>query len=65
MILCISGTMSGGGNKVVKGRMSSKLLHDVSPTQLASLEDKLTTEETKAQVCDHVTQSHDSQHLVM
>ncbi|RDD47674.1 Structural maintenance of chromosomes protein 4 [Trichoplax sp. H2] len=33
-----SGTMSGGGNRVIKGRMSSKLHEEVSPQDLKKLE---------------------------
>ncbi|XP_019848995.1 PREDICTED: structural maintenance of chromosomes protein 4-like [Amphimedon queenslandica] len=43
-----SGTMSGGGNKVMKGRMSSKLASDVTPSQLQQLEQKLNQEEKES-----------------
>lgn len=43
--------MSGGGNKVARGRMSSKSLVDVSPTQLVQLEEKLKIDESKAEAC--------------
>lgn len=45
-----SGTMSGGGNKVIKGRMSSKLASDVTPSQLQQLEQKLNQEEKESTV---------------
>jgi len=41
------GTMSGGGNKVVKGRMGSSIRSDVSPDQLEAME-KTLEKETKA-----------------
>jgi len=34
----LPGTMSGGGNRQIKGRMSSKLHSDVSPEELTSME---------------------------
>ena len=39
--------MSGGGNKVVKGRMGSSIRSDVSPDQLEAME-KTLDKETKA-----------------
>ena len=36
-----SGTMSGGGSRVIRGAMSSKLSEDVSPEQAARLEKEL------------------------
>ncbi|KAJ7381328.1 Structural maintenance of chromosomes protein 4 [Desmophyllum pertusum] len=42
-----SGTMSGGGNKVVKGRMGSSIMSDVNPDQLEAME-KTLEKETKA-----------------
>lgn len=42
-----SGTMSGGGNKVVKGRMGSSIVSDVNPNQLKAME-KTLEKETKA-----------------
>lgn len=42
--------MSGGGNKVIKGKMSSKPVQEVTPTQLEEMESKLLTEENKVQV---------------
>lgn len=39
-----SGTMSGGGNRVLKGRMSSSLLTNVSPQQLNEMEQTLSKE---------------------
>ena len=38
------GTMSGGGNKVVKGRMSSCIVSDVNPAQLEAMEKTLERE---------------------
>ncbi|EDO40646.1 predicted protein [Nematostella vectensis] len=40
-----SGTMSGGGTRVAKGRMCSSFVSDVSPQQLKSMEQKLEQEE--------------------
>jgi len=45
-----SGTMSGGGTRVMKGRMSSKLQSDVSPHQLKEMEAKLSKEELSYKV---------------
>ena len=45
------GTMSGGGNKVVKGRMSSSIVSDVSPEQLETMEKFLEKETKTAEVC--------------
>ncbi|XP_073255953.1 structural maintenance of chromosomes protein 4-like [Porites lutea] len=42
-----SGTMSGGGTKVVKGRMGSRIVADVSPAELEAME-KTLENETKA-----------------
>ena len=42
--------MSGGGNKVMRGRMSSKLASDVTPSQLQQLEQKLGGEEKQSLV---------------
>ena len=39
--------MSGGGNKVVKGRMGSSIMSDVNPDQLEAME-KTLEKETKA-----------------
>lgn len=45
-----AGTMSGGGSRVVKGKMSSKLASDVSRDQVAKLEqDRDTLEQTFAE----------------
>ena len=44
------GTMTGGGNKVVKGRMSSKLTLDITPAEMQQLQIKLDEEENKSQV---------------
>ena len=41
------GTMSGGGSKVVKGRMGSRIVADVSPAQIETME-KTLANETKA-----------------
>ncbi|XP_031567027.1 structural maintenance of chromosomes protein 4-like [Actinia tenebrosa] len=40
-----SGTMSGGGTRVAKGRMCSSFVSDVSPQQLAEMEKKLEVNE--------------------
>lgn len=42
--------MSGGGNRVAKGRMSSKLQSEVSPQQLKQLEQTLQTQEQSVEV---------------
>lgn len=49
LFACFSfkGTMSGGGNKVVKGRMGSSIMSDVNPDQLEAME-KTLEKETKA-----------------
>ena len=47
-----AGTMSGGGGRVSKGRMSSKLVTDVSPQQLSNLEQRLRSDEKALQVKD-------------
>ncbi len=51
--------MSGGGGKVSRGRMSSKLVNDLSPQQLAELEQKLRSKQKALQViklnCKHHT----------
>ena len=39
--------MSGGGSKVVKGRMGSRIVADVSPAQIETME-KTLANETKA-----------------
>ncbi len=41
--------MSGGGNRPIKGRMSSKLHVDVSPRQLLEMEGKLEVDEKAVQ----------------
>ena len=46
--------MSGGGNKVMKGRMSSTLHTDVSPSQLEEIEKKLEADEKALQVSIHI-----------
>ena len=45
-----AGTMSGGGSRVSKGRMSNKLVSDVTPQQLAKLEQKFKNDEKALQV---------------
>jgi len=45
--------MSGGGNKVMKGRMSSTIHSDVSPGQLEEIEKKLEADEKALQVSPH------------
>ena len=42
--------MSGGGNKVVKGRMGSSIVSDVSPEQLEAMEKTLDKETKTAEV---------------
>jgi len=42
--------MSGGGNKVVKGRMGSSIRSDVSPDQLEAMEKTLEKETRTAEV---------------
>ena len=44
------GTMSGGGNRPIKGRMSSKLQIDVTPQQIAKVKEKLKFDEQAFQV---------------
>ena len=44
------GTMSGGGNKVVKGRMGSSIRSDVSPDHLEAMEKTLEKETRTAEV---------------
>ena len=46
----VAGTMTGGGGRVMKGRMSCKLHADVSPDQLAEMEGRLGTNERALQV---------------
>lgn len=43
--------MSGGGNKVVKGRMSSSIVSDVSPDQLETMQKDLEIETKTVEVC--------------
>lgn len=52
MFACLSfeGTMSGGGNKVVKGRMGSSIVSDVNPDQLEQMEKTLEKETKTAEV---------------
>ena len=48
--------MSGGGNKVVKGRMGSSIVADISPDQLEAMEKTLEKETKTAEVssnCSH------------
>ena len=44
------GTMSGGGSRQIKGRMSSKLHSDVSPNELASMEKMIQQNEEALEV---------------
>lgn len=37
--------MSGGGSRQAKGKMSAKMVADVTPNQLAQLEEQFKTEE--------------------
>lgn len=50
VIFLLQGTMSGGGNKVVKGRMGSSIRSDVSPDQLEAMEKTLGKETRVAEV---------------
>ena len=45
-----SGTMSGGGGRVAKGRMSSKAVSDVTPQQVEELTKRLADNERAAEV---------------
>lgn len=45
--------MSGGGSKVVKGRMGSRIVADVSPAQLEAMEKTLENETKAAAVLLH------------
>lgn len=45
-----SGTMSGGGGRVAKGRMSSKTVADVTPQQVEELAKRLADNERAAEV---------------
>lgn len=45
-----SGTMSGGGGRVAKGRMSSKAVSDVTPQQVEELAKRLADNERAAEV---------------
>lgn len=47
--LCL-GTMSGGGGRPARGRMSSKLHSDISPQQLLQMEKQLERDERALQV---------------
>jgi structural maintenance of chromosome 4 len=49
-IIDLSGTMSGGGNKVLRGRMSSKVSDSVSPVQVTQLEKRMEGFEIKKKV---------------
>ena len=49
-VIAFAGTMSGGGNKVVKGRMGSSIVSDVSPDQLEAMERILEKETNTAEV---------------
>jgi len=45
-----SGTMSGGGNRVSKGRMSSTMTTNVTPQQLSEMEQTLSREASSHKV---------------
>ena len=45
--------MSGGGTKVVKGRMGSRIVSDVSPAELEAMEKTLENETKAAAVLLH------------
>lgn len=47
-----SGTMSGGGTRVAKGRMCSSFVSDVSPQQLVDMEKKLELNQQEMEVCN-------------
>ena len=47
-----SGTMSGGGGRVAKGRMSSKAVSDVTPQQVEELTKRLADNERAAEVSE-------------
>ena len=40
-----TGTMTGGGTRVIKGKMSSRMQSDYTPEQVLKLKEKLETEE--------------------
>lgn len=42
--------MTGGGSKVVKGRMGSSIVHDITPQQLQELERKLEKQTDRLEV---------------
>ena len=48
----IVGTMSGGGSRVMKGRMGSSFVSDVNPQQLSQMEKKLERDTKTAEVCN-------------
>ena len=50
VMMSLVGTMSGGGGKVVKGKMSSRTHDDVSPRQLTEMESTLTRKEKAFEV---------------
>ncbi|KAL5490795.1 hypothetical protein EMCRGX_G015979 [Ephydatia muelleri] len=50
-LIDISGTMSGGGGRAQRGRMSSKLHDDVTPQQLVAMEKALEAEERAMEEC--------------
>lgn len=56
------GTMSGGGNRVSKGRMCSSFVSDVSPKQLVDMEKKLEHSKQESEVhvyhCYHYYHHH-------
>lgn len=52
-----TGTMSGGGGKVAKGRMSSHIHDDVSPQQLTEMESTLRQREKEFEVSQSQTYS--------
>lgn len=43
--------MSGGGTRVMKGRMSASFVSDVNPQQLSQMEKKLETDTKAKEVC--------------
>ena len=50
MFVTLLGTMSGGGGKVTKGRMSSRIHDDISPQQLTEMESSLNRKEKEFEV---------------
>uniref|UniRef100_A0A8B9BJ88 Structural maintenance of chromosomes protein n=1 Tax=Anser brachyrhynchus TaxID=132585 RepID=A0A8B9BJ88_9AVES len=47
-----SGTMTGGGNKVIKGRMGSSVVIDVSEEEISRMESQLQKDSKRAEQCE-------------